>query len=77
MPSELNSILGLPDLEINQAEVNDFLHVWASPKNRPACIYCSHPKVRIKATYTRVVKHTRLGNRVMFLHPPYVTLVVR
>src|SRR5690606_28748029 len=38
------------------------------PKHRPACVYCNETAVRIKATYLRTDKHTRVGDRIMVLH---------
>jgi len=40
----------------------------AQPKQRPACPDCANTALRIKATYQRTVKHTRLGAHLMLLH---------
>ena len=66
--SPFDSILGLHGLTIVRVERRGDIHVWAEPKERPACIYCDHPVLRIKATHHRTVKHTRLGTQLMVLH---------
>lgn len=66
--SHAGTILGLSDLEVERVDRQDTIEVYARPKRRPPCIYCQHPRVRIKATYERTLKHTRQGNQVMTLH---------
>ena len=66
--SQIDSILGLPDLSIEQVKRSEHVEVWCRPKMRPACIYCEHHPVRIKSTHHRVLKHTRQGNQLMILH---------
>jgi len=66
--SHLDSILGLPDLSIEQVKRGQIVEVWCKPKVRPACIYCQHDFVRIKSTHHRLLKHTRQGNQLMILH---------
>ncbi|WOJ95588.1 ISL3 family transposase [Congregibacter brevis] len=66
--SHAGNILGLPELEVERVDRNDSIEVYARPKRRPSCIHCQHPKVRIKATHERTLKHTRQGNQVMTLH---------
>lgn len=66
--SPIDSILGLKGLEVQRVERRRDIHVWAGPQERPACLYCSHGVVRIKATHQRTVKHTRQGNQLMVLH---------
>lgn len=61
-------IIGFPSLEIDHVVRNDGIWVWAHPKRRPRCIHCDATKLRIKATYTRTIKHTRQGNQVMTLY---------
>lgn len=68
MSPDLNSIVGLSDLIIDRVAHGESLHLWARPRERPACIHCANTSVRIKATYDRTVKHTRLGNQIMYLH---------
>lgn len=66
--SPVDSILGLHGLAIVRVQRQGDIHVWARPAQRPACAYCQHARVRIKATYQRTVKHTRLGTQLMVLH---------
>lgn len=66
--SPLDSILGLPGISIERVERKQQLHVWAMPSQRPRCRYCSGNTLRIKATYHRVLKHTRQANQIMVLH---------
>ena len=51
--SPLDSILGLKGLVIQRVERRRDIHVWAKPKDRPACVNCSYAVVRIKATHQR------------------------
>ncbi|QIB66270.1 ISL3 family transposase [Kineobactrum salinum] len=62
------NILGISDLEVERVDRDRGIEVYARPTSRPACIYCQHKGVRIKATYQRTLKHTRQGNQVMTLH---------
>src|SRR5690554_777890 len=66
--SPYESILGLSGLWIQRVERHKDIHVWARPSTRPACIYCQHKGVRIKATHRRTLKHTRQGNQIMVVH---------
>ena len=66
--SPLDSILGLEGLFIEQVQRAHDIHVWARPRNRSRCVHCANARVRIKATYTRTLKHTRQGNQLMWLH---------
>ena len=66
--SHLDSILGLPDLSIEQVKRGQIVEVWCKPKARPACLYCQHDPVRIKSTHHRLLKHTRQGNQLIVLH---------
>ena len=66
--SQIDSILGLPDLSIEQVKRGQIVEVWCKPKVRPACLYCQHDSVRIKSTHHRLLKHTRQGNQLMILH---------
>ncbi|MEM1402944.1 MAG: ISL3 family transposase [Pseudomonadota bacterium] len=65
-------ILGLPELEVERVDRNDAITVYAKPRQRPSCIHCQHPKLRIKATYQLTLKHTRQGNQLvtLFLRTP-------
>jgi len=66
--SQVHSILGLPDVVIDRVDRGQEIQVWARPKTRPACVYCEHRPVRIKATYQRTLKHTRQGNQLLIVH---------
>ena len=66
--SQINSILGLPDLAILRVDRKKDIHVWAKPLSRPLCLHCGLDAVRIKATCERTLKHTRQGNQVLVLH---------
>lgn len=66
--SHAGLILGLPELEVERVDRNDAIAVYAKPKTRPNCIRCQYPKIRIKATYQRTLKHTRQGNQLITLH---------
>jgi len=61
-------ILGLPELEVERVDRNDAITVYAKPKKRPCCLHCEYPRVRIKATYRRTLKHTRQGNQLITLY---------
>ena len=61
-------ILGLPELEVERVDRNNAIAVHAKPRQRPCCLYCQYPKIRIKATYQRTLKHTRQGNQLMTLY---------
>jgi len=66
MPS-LDCIIGLPGIELENAVFIDTIEVYARTSLRPACIYCGGSRSRIKASFTRKLKHTRQGNRMMEL----------
>lgn len=66
--SHAERIIGLPGLKVERVRRQQDIEVWAKPVQRPHCYHCSHDKLTIKATYERVVKHTRQGNQVMVLH---------
>ena len=46
--SHLDSILGLPDVSIEQVKRGQIVEVWRKPKVRPVCRYCEKDSVRIK-----------------------------
>jgi len=62
------SIIGIPGLEVERVDRRETIEVWAMPRFRPACHYCQGRHLRIKATHQRTIRHTRQGNRVMFVH---------
>lgn len=66
--SHAGLILGLPELEVERVDRNDAIAVYARPRKRPCCIRCDYPRVRIKATYQRTLKHTRQGNQLVTLY---------
>jgi transposase len=66
MPS-LDCIIGLPDLELEDAVAFDTIEVRARTSIRPPCMRCGGSRTRIKASFTRRLKHTRQGNRLMIL----------
>ena len=67
MPS-LDSIIGLSGIRLESATNEGVIEVWAYASFRPSCIYCECSSTRIKASFTRTLKHTRQGNRLMVLH---------
>jgi len=71
--SHAGAILGIKELIIEEVKRRDSIEVWAKPTKRPS------DKLRIKATNTRTIQHTRQGNQLMTLHlkmPKYHCLVV-
>lgn len=66
--SQMDCILGIPGLKIESVKSGKSIEVWAKPSARPSCIYCHHPRVHIKATRYRHLKHSRMGNRLVILH---------
>ena len=66
--SHTGRIIGIPGLEIERVARDQGIEVWAKPSFRPRCKYCYSGGLKIKATHSRTVKHTRQGNQVMTLH---------
>ena len=66
--SHIDSILGLPGLAVQHVDRKKGIHVWAKPSSRPSCVHCANESVRIKATHSRTLKHTRQGTQVMVIH---------
>ncbi len=66
--SHAGTILGITELEIEQIHRCDEVKVWAKPNRRPLCKHCHSKRLRIKATHSRTVKHTRQGNQIMTLY---------
>jgi hypothetical protein len=66
--SPVDSILGLPGVQVQRVERRRNIHVWVKPTDRPPCLHCSSNSLRIKATYERTLKHTSQANQVMVLH---------
>lgn len=79
MPS-VNFIIGLPGVEIENVRLGAAIEVAARFINRPDCAHCGAKKSRIKSSFTRTLKHTRQGNRLMVLFVrshKYLCLVCR
>src|SRR4051794_16293640 len=66
MPS-LNSIIGLSGIELENVLAEGTIEVHARTNLRPACTHCGGKRSRIKSSFVRRLKHTRLGNRLMFV----------
>ena len=66
--SHANTIIGIPNLQVERVERHSLIEVWAKPTQRPRCKHCQFHRLKIKATHSRTVKHTRQGNQVMILH---------
>lgn len=69
--SPIDSILGLPGLQVQRVERRRNIHVWVKPTDRPPCLHCSSNSLRIKATYGRTLKHTRQANQVISPSQPH------
>ena len=61
----LNDIIGLPGVEIESVVRGQTTVVEAKFVGRTSCVHCEAKRYRIKSTFTRKLKHTRQGNRVM------------
>lgn len=66
--SHAGTIVGISELEVERVDRNKGIEVWAKPTRRPPCKHCDGDSLRIKATHSRTVKHSRQGNQVMTLH---------
>lgn len=62
---DFNDIIGLPGVEIESVGGNHSILVEARFVGRTSCTHCEAKRYRIKSTFTRKLKHTRQGNRVM------------
>jgi transposase len=61
-------IIGCPDLHLTDVLWDEHRKspiLKAHALERPTCPRCSFPRVRIKASFNRVLKHSRQGNRVV------------
>ncbi len=68
MPPESQDILGLPDLKQDHIEIKkQKIILFGVLKSRPICPRCSHTHVRIKSSFRRTLRHTRLGNELVFV----------
>jgi transposase len=66
--SQIDSILGLPGVTVQHVDRKLGIHVWTKPNIRQPCVHCASDSIRIKATHSRTLKHTRQGNQIMILH---------
>ena len=60
-------ILDLPDLELQGFQGEQTLELLTCAKHRPVCRYCGCPKLHLKKTFSRRLKHSRQGNRLIHL----------
>jgi transposase-like protein len=63
----INDIIGLPGIQIESVGGKHGTIVEAKFVGRTACSHCEARRYRIKSTFTRKLKHTRQGNRVLEL----------
>lgn len=63
----LKSIIGCPDLHLKEISWADHPTYIAHSEARPSCLYCGFSSVRIKASFWRLLKHSRQGNRLVHL----------
>lgn len=61
----VNDIIGLPGVQIETVGGNHSIVVEARFVGRTACSHCEAKRYRIKSSFTRKLKHTRQGIRVM------------
>jgi transposase len=67
MPS-LNSIIGLEGIELENAVETTGIEVQARAAFCPACVHCGNFRCRIKSSFVRKLKHSRLGTRLVVVH---------
>lgn len=41
-------IVGIPDLEVERVDLNQGIHIWARPIERPSCLHCGSNRLRIR-----------------------------
>lgn len=61
----LNDIIGLPGVQIEDVQYDKSVVLEARFVGRTACTHCEAKRYRVKASFTRILKHTRQGNRVV------------
>lgn len=66
MPS-LDNIIGLAGVELESVEESDNIIVHAKSALRPSCSHCGGERSRIKSSFNRKLKHTRQGNRMVYI----------
>ena len=65
-PESAQDVLGLPDLKHEQTErSNQRILILGRLKQRPDCPRCQSIRVRIKSSFTRTLRHARLGNELL------------
>ena len=64
----LNSIIGLEGIELENAVESTGIEVQARAAFCPACVHCGNFRCRIKSSFIRKLKHTRLGTRLVTVH---------
>ncbi len=63
-PESTQEILGLPDLKHEFTDPGNRIFIYGRLKQRPACPRCKHPKVHIKSSFKRELRHFKLGNQL-------------
>lgn len=61
----LNDIIGLPGVQIEDVQYDKSVVLEARFAGRTACTHCEAKRYRVKSSFTRKLKHTRQGNRVV------------
>lgn len=60
-------IIDLPDLKIEKITSDRNIEVTARIRKKPQCVNCGFKRIRIKSTFYRHLKHSRQGNRFIFV----------
>lgn len=61
----INDIIGLPNVEIESVGGNQSIVIEAKFVGRTSCSHCEAKRYRIKSSFTRKLKHTRQGTRIL------------
>lgn len=75
-----NDIIGLRDVEVENVSGSNPVVVEARFVGRTACAHCESKRYRIKSSFSRELKHTRQGNRLLVVRlksHKYICLVCR
>ena len=64
----LDNIIGLSGIELESVVSARAIEVYARSSLRPPCAHCGASRSRIKCSFTRRLKHTRQGTRLMVLN---------
>jgi transposase len=64
MPPEAKEILGLPDLNHDSTHYDKKIYLYGSLKQKPPCPRCKNPKVHIKSSFMRELRHFKIGNQL-------------